>query len=56
MKLQAPRQVTFLIALILVILGLVGQVGDVAGLSQYAFWLVLIGYVILALGTLLKGL
>jgi hypothetical protein len=41
--------------LILVVLGLVGYLG-VSALAGAAFWLVLIGYVILALGNMLKGL
>ncbi len=56
MRLRAPKQVTFLIALILVILGVVGQVGGVSALASYAFWLVLVGFVVLALGNLLKGM
>ncbi len=56
MKLSAPKQVTFWVA------GVVGLVGLVAGLvpipmvSPFAFWIVVIGFVILALGNMLEGL
>jgi hypothetical protein len=56
MKLSAPKVVTFWIAVALAALGLLGSQGVFAGLSTYAFWLVLAGFVLLALGTLLKDL
>lgn len=56
MRLRAPRTITFLISLILVALGIIAQLGAVDALDGYGIWLVLAGYVILALGTMLKGL
>ena len=56
MKLSAPKNVTFYIALILIVLGLVAKLGVVAALVGYAFWLVFAGAVLLALAVLLKGL
>ena len=55
MKLSAPTQVMFLIALALAVLGVIGKLTVVAVLSMYAFWLVLIGFVVLAAGCLFKG-
>ena len=56
MKLTAPKQITWWIALIIAILGLLGHFGIVATLAGYAFWLVLIAYAVLAVATLVKGL
>jgi hypothetical protein len=56
MKLSAPKFVTFLVALVLVLAGVLAQLGVVAVLAQYAFWLVLAGFVVLALAVLLKDL
>ena len=56
MRLSAPKQVTWFIALALALLALLGQVGTVASLSTYAFWLALIAAALLLLATMVKGL
>jgi len=56
MKLSAPTQAMFLIALVLAVLGVIGKLAVVAVLSMYAFWLVLAGFVVLAAGCLFKGI
>ncbi len=53
MNLSAPKVITWWISLILVI---VGAVGVFAMPITIAAALMLLGYVVLALGTLLKGL
>ena len=53
MKLSAPKQITFFVSLILVI---VGAIAAFTLPITYAAALMLPGYVLLALGTLLKGL
>ncbi|MBI9051674.1 MAG: hypothetical protein JEZ00_19780 [Anaerolineaceae bacterium] len=55
MKLNRPKEVTFWIAVILVILGVLAHLGVIAGLAMYAFWLVVIGFVLLALGNMLRN-
>lgn len=55
MKLSAPKQVTFWIAVILAILGLLGQLVTIPVISGLAFWLVIVGFVILAIGNLIEG-
>jgi threonine/homoserine/homoserine lactone efflux protein len=55
-KLSEPKVVTFWIAVILAILGVLASQGILAGLAAYAFWLVVAGFVLLALGNLMKGL
>ncbi len=57
MKLSAPRQITFWIAVALAVLGLLGViVPSLPLIGGFSFWLVLVGFVVLALGNLLEGL
>ena len=55
-KLSEPKVVTFWIAVILVVLGILAFLGTISALSGYAFWLVAAGFVLLALGNLMKNL
>ena len=54
MNLSAPKNITFYIAVIVALIALIGYF--VASLSGVAPWLMLIAFVILALGNLLEGL
>lgn len=56
MKLSAPTQIVWWIAVIVGVLGLLGQLGVVAALAGFAFWLVFIGLALLAVATMVKGL
>ena len=56
MKLSAPTQAVFLIAVILGLLGILGHYGIIAAATGYSFVLVMIAFILLALGCLLKGL
>jgi len=56
MKLNAPKKITWLISLIVGALGIVAHFVAIPVLSVYAFWLVVVGFVLLILGTFLKGL
>lgn len=57
MKLSAPTQLIFLIAAVLAILGLLaGPLGVIAALSAYAFWLTFVGWALLAIGCLMRGM
>jgi hypothetical protein len=55
MQLSAPTQVVFIISLILVVLALLGYFLAIPFVTAYAFWLAIIGYIVLAAGCLLKG-
>ncbi|MCJ7567630.1 MAG: hypothetical protein MUO58_08825 [Anaerolineales bacterium] len=55
-KLSAPKVITWWVAVGLGVLGLLGQAGTIAALSEYSFWLVTAGLVVLVLGTFLKDL
>jgi hypothetical protein len=56
MRLTPPKNVTFLIAVVLFVLGLLGTFGKVAMLASYNPWLFIAAFVVLALGVMLKDL
>jgi hypothetical protein len=56
MSFSRPKGITFWTAVALAILGVLAQQGVIANFSLYAFWLVVAGFVLLALGNLLKGI
>ncbi|MFC1569007.1 hypothetical protein ACFL4L_02125 [bacterium] len=55
MKLSAPKTVVWWIATILGGLGVIGHFVDISFLTANTWWLVAIGFILLFLGTLLKG-
>ncbi len=56
MKLSAPKQATFWVAVVIGLIGLLAGLVPIPVLSPLAFWVVVLGFVILALGNLLEGL
>jgi hypothetical protein len=56
MRLNAPKQITWVIAVVLGVVGILSYFVTIPGLSPSAFWLVAVGFVILALGTFVEGL
>lgn len=57
MKLSAPSQVMWIIALVLGLIGLLaGPVGVIAPLGLYAFWLVVAGWAILLIATMMRNM
>lgn len=56
MKLSAPKVVTFWVSVALAALGLLAFLVTIPFLSGFAFWIVLIAFIILLLGTLIKGM
>lgn len=56
MKLNRPKNITFIIAVVVALLGIIGQLGSIPGLSGFAFWLVVIAFILLAAGNLLEGI
>jgi type IV secretory pathway VirB3-like protein len=56
MKLSRPKESTFIIAVILAVLALLGSLTPIAFVSTNAFWILLVGFILLALGNLYKGL
>lgn len=56
LKLTEPKVVTFWISVALAVAGVLAFQGILTGLATYAFWLVVAGFVLLALGNLVKDL
>jgi hypothetical protein len=56
MKLNAPKQITWIIALILGLLGIFGTLVDIPLVTEYNFWFVVIGWLLLIIATITKGL
>lgn len=56
MKLSAPKQVTFWVAVIVAVIGVIASFVTIPGLSGFAFWIVVLGFVILAVANLMEGL
>mgnify|MGYP000868274684 CR=1 FL=1 len=54
MKLNAPKKVTFFVALAFFVLALVVQFGKIAVLAIAMPWLWIVAFVLLALGVFLK--
>jgi len=55
MRLNAPKKTVFWISVVLAGLGILGSLVSLPVISGIAFWLVVIGYVLLFLGNVLKG-
>lgn len=55
MNLSKPKNVTFIIAVIVALVGIVAQLVTIPVLSGFAFWLVVIAFLILAAGNLFEG-
>ncbi len=56
MNISAPKQVTFWVAVIVAVVGVLAQLVTIPVLSGFAFWLVVLGFIILAAGNLMEGL
>jgi len=56
MRLNAPKQITWWIALVVGVIGILAHLGTIPALSGFAFWLVAVAFVLLILATLLEGL
>ena len=56
MKLNAPKQIIFLISLLIVALAVIGRLTPIAFVSQNHFWIAVVGYLLLVAGVTMKGL
>lgn len=55
MRLTPPTKNVFWISVVVAVVGLIAKFGVVAFLTPFAFWLVLIAFVLLVLSVALKG-
>jgi hypothetical protein len=56
MKLNPPKQVTWLLAVLLAILAIAAHEVTISVVSDYAFWVLAAAFVLLTLATALRGL
>ncbi len=58
MKLSPPKNITYLIAVIIGVIGILMEYSVVsfAGLEQYSTIMIVLGFILLALAALVKGL
>ena len=54
MALNAPNMVMYLLALLLAIISVLAYFGVLGGMIEWAFWLMAIAFVVLAVGVLVK--
>ncbi len=55
MRLSPPKKITFWIAVAFAVVGVIASLVPIPLLSGFAFWLVVVGFVILLLGNLIDG-
>ena len=55
MKLSAPTQIVFLISVAVAVIGLLAALGILSFIPVASVWIMLVAYIILAGGCLLKG-
>ena len=55
MSLSAPTNLVFVISVVLAILAVIGTFTQLPFISEHAFWVAIAGYVVLALGNILRG-
>jgi len=55
MRLSAPKQLTFLVSLLIAIFALLSFLIKIPNVSPHAFWIAIVAYIVLAVGCALKG-
>jgi len=53
---NAPKQITVIIAVILAVVALVGYFVAIPFVSAYAFWILCVGFLVLLAGNIFKGI
>ena len=56
MKLSAPKQITFWIAVVIAVVGVIAKLVSIPVISGFPGWLLLVAFVVLAAGNLIEGL
>ncbi len=57
MKPSAPKVITWWVSVIIVVIGVLGYTKTISGIgTDMAFWLVVIGFALLAIANLVRGL
>jgi uncharacterized membrane protein len=56
MNLSAPKQMTFIVSVVLAVLGLLATIIQLGFLTGIATWLILLGFIVLAAGCFVPNL
>lgn len=56
MNLSAPKVIIFVISLIIVALAVIGRFTPIPYITPNAFWVAIVGYLVLVAGVTMKGL
>jgi threonine/homoserine/homoserine lactone efflux protein len=56
MTLSQPKQITFWIAVVVAVVGILASLVTIPVLSGFAFWIVVVAFVLLAAACLIDGL
>ncbi len=56
MSMNAPKKTTWIVALVLGAVGIVASLVHIPVISGFAFWLLVAGFVVLAVATTVRGL
>jgi Na+(H+)/acetate symporter ActP len=55
MNLNAPSQTLFIVAVVIAVVALLGAIIAIPFVSAYAFWILLLAFIILVAGVMMKG-
>jgi hypothetical protein len=55
MTLSAPTQAIFWIAVVLAVIALIAYFGVIGAVAAYAFWILIMAFIVLAVGCLMRG-
>ncbi len=56
MTLNAPSQTMFIVAVVIAVIALLGAiVGTIPFISAYAFWILIVAFIVLAAAVMMKG-
>jgi len=55
-NLNAPSRAIFLISLALAVIALLGALVVIPVVTQYAFWIAILAYIVLTLGVIMRGM
>ena len=55
MTLNAPSQMVFIIAVVIAIIAILGVLIAIPFVTAYAFWILVLAFIVLAGGVLMKG-
>jgi hypothetical protein len=55
MTLNAPSQTLFIVAVVIAVIALLGAIISIPFVTGYAFWILLLAFIVLTAGVMMKG-